>query len=68
LSPENTFGAHISGDAGDLGGECAELVDHGVDRLLQLENFALGRTFDLLGQIAMGDGSRYGGNLSHWEA
>ena len=37
LAAEPALGADLAGDARDLGGERRELVDHRVDRLLQLE-------------------------------
>ena len=37
LAAELALGADLAGDAGDLGGERRELVDHRVDRVLQLE-------------------------------
>ena len=43
LSAELAVGAHFAGDAGDFGGESVELVDHRVDRVLQLQDFALAR-------------------------
>src|SRR5262249_27323775 len=48
------------GDAGDFGREGVELIDHGVDGVLQLENFAVDIDGDLARQIAAGDG---GGDL-----
>ena len=38
--PELAFGADLAGHAGDFGGEAVELVDHRVDRVLQLEDLA----------------------------
>ena len=40
LPAEAALGADLAGDAGHLGGERAELVDHRVDRVLQLEHLA----------------------------
>jgi hypothetical protein len=39
-------------------GECVELIDHRVDRLLQLEHLAAHIDGDLLRQVAIGDGGR----------
>src|SRR5205085_1508454 len=36
-----------------------ELIDHGVDRVLQLENFALRVNRDLCGKVAPGDCGGY---------
>src|SRR5262249_15844046 len=60
LSAELPFGADLARDAGDLGGEGAELVDHGVDGVLELEDLALDVDGDFLGEVAVGDG---GGDL-----
>ena len=38
---ELAFGADLAGDAGHLGHEAVELVDHRVDGVLQLEHLAL---------------------------
>src|SRR5690606_32100786 len=56
LAAEFAFGADFTGDAGDFVGEGGELVDHRVDGVLQLEDFALGVDGDLLGEVALGDG------------
>ncbi len=58
LAAELAFGAHLASDAGDLGGEGVELVDHRVDRVLLLEEFAPDVDGDLLAQVAPGDGGR----------
>src|SRR6202522_3119050 len=55
LAAQFAFGADFAGDAGDLGGEGAELIDHGVDALFELENFATNIDRDFLGEIAVGD-------------
>src|SRR5439155_175348 len=56
LAPELPLGADLAGDAGDLRGEGAELVHHGVDRVLQLQDLAPHVDGDLLGEVAVGDG------------
>ena len=43
LAAELAFGADLAGHAGDFGGERAELVDHRVDGVLELEDLALAR-------------------------
>ena len=43
LAAEDALGAHLAGDAGDLVGEGRELVDHRVDRPLELEDLAARR-------------------------
>ena len=60
LAAELAFGAHFARHAAHLGGEAVELVDHRVDRILELEDLAADVDGDLVGQVAVGDG---GGNL-----
>src|SRR5581483_11244745 len=55
LAAELAFGADLARDAGDLVGEARELVDHRVDRVLELEDLALGVGGDLLGEVALRD-------------
>ena len=55
LAAEPALGADLAGDPGDLVGERGQLVDHGVDGGLQLEDLAAGVDVDLLGQVAVGD-------------
>src|SRR5262249_28456628 len=52
-----------AGDAGDFGGERAELVHHGVDGVLELEDLALDVHRDLLGQVAIRDSRGYLGDV-----
>ena len=40
LAAELAFGADLTGDAGDFGGKAAELIDHGIDGVFKLKNFA----------------------------
>src|SRR5207244_3670002 len=54
LTAELALGAHLAGHTGDLVGERGELVDHGVDGVLQLEDLALDVDGDLLGEVALG--------------
>ena len=60
LAAQPALGADLAGDAGHFRGERAELVDHRVDGVLQLEDLALDVDGDLLGEVAVGDG---GGDL-----
>src|SRR5207237_961550 len=60
LAAELALGADLAGDARDFGGERAELIDHRVDGVLELEDFALDVDGDLSGEVAVGDG---GGDL-----
>src|SRR5205823_864239 len=59
------LGAHFLGHAGDLGRERGQLVDHGVDGVLQLEDLASGVHGDLLGQVTLGYGSGDLGDAAH---
>ena len=52
---ELALGADLAGDPGDLGDEPVELVDHRVDRVLQLEHLAAHVGRHLLAQVAVGD-------------
>src|SRR5439155_352124 len=54
LAAELALGADLAGDARDLGGERAELVDHRVDGVLELEDLALDVDGDLSGEVAVG--------------
>src|SRR5690606_6000342 len=52
LAAEAPFGADLARHAGDLAGERVELVDHRVDGVLELEDFAAHLDGELLGQVA----------------
>src|SRR5207245_17651 len=56
LAAEAAFRPDFFRDAGDLGGEGVELVDHHIDGVLELENLAADVDRDLLGQVALGAG------------
>ena len=64
LAAELAFRADFARDARDFGGEGVELVDHRVDRVLELEDFALDVDGDLSRQVAAGDGGRDFGDVS----
>src|SRR5207253_1507536 len=57
LAAELALGADLAGDARDLGGERAELVDHRVDGVLELEHLAADVGGDLAREVAGGDSS-----------
>src|SRR5262245_28234475 len=57
LAAETAFGADLAGDARHLAGETVELVHHGVERFLQLKDFAAHVHGDLAGEVAAGNGS-----------
>src|SRR6185503_9048381 len=65
LATQLAFGAHLAGHTGDFRSERIKLVHHGVDRVLQLENFTPHIDGDLFGQIAVGDGGGDGGDIAH---
>src|SRR5207253_2462785 len=48
-------GTDFAGHAGDFRGKGVELVDHRVDGVLELEDFAFDIDGDLLGKVAVGD-------------
>ena len=50
--------ADLAGHPGDLVGKGVQLVDHGVDGVLQGQHLTLHVHLDLLGEIALGDGGR----------
>src|SRR5439155_1061701 len=54
LAAELAFGADFARHAGHFGGERVELVHHGVDGVLQLQNFAAHVDGDLSRQVAAG--------------
>src|SRR5262249_53536663 len=58
LPAEPAFGADLARDARHLAGERVELVDHRVDGLLELQDFAADVDGDLLRKVAAGDGGR----------
>src|SRR5205085_4114393 len=56
LAAELAFGTDLARHARDFRGEAVELIDHDVDRVLQLADLALDIDGDLLGEIAPGHG------------
>ena len=65
LAAEFSFGTDFAGHARDFRGEGGELIHHGVDGVLELENFAFHVDRDLLGEIAVGDGRGHCGDVAH---
>src|SRR5205085_2472931 len=55
LAAQLTLGAHLARHARHFGGEGSELIDHDVDRVFQLQDFAADVDRDLLGKIAVGN-------------
>src|SRR5207302_379251 len=64
LTAELALGADLARDARDFGGEGAELVDHRVDGVLELEDLALDVDGDLSGEVAAGDGGGDRGDVA----
>ena len=65
LAAELAVGAHLARHARDFGGEGVQLVDHGVDRGLQLEDLAAHVDGDLLGKIALRHRGGHLGDVAH---
>ena len=65
LAAELAFGSHFAGHAGHFACEDAELVHHGVDGVLQLQNFAAHIDRDLARKIAAGDGGGDFGDIAN---
>src|SRR5205823_3844723 len=64
LAAQAAFGADLARDAGDFRGEGVELIDHDVDRVLQVEDLAVDVDRDLLGEIPSCDGGGDIGNIA----
>src|SRR5581483_7516670 len=64
LSSQLAVGADLARHARDFAGEGVELVDHGVERFLQLQDFARYVHRDLLGQVALRDCGRDFGDVT----
>src|SRR5262249_52349974 len=71
LAAELAFGPDLAGNAADFSGERIELVDHRVDSVLQLEDFAFDIDRDLSIEVAtcnrrcdLGDIAYLGGQVS----
>ncbi len=65
LSAELAFRADIAGHAGDFASECVELVHHGINGVLQLQNFALHVHGNFARQVALRDGGCHFGDVSN---
>src|SRR5207248_2771524 len=59
LAPQRALRADFAGYASHFRSECIELVDHGVDGVLQLQDFALHSHRDLARQVAVGHGGSH---------
>ena len=65
LAAELALDPDLAGHARHLGGEPVELIDHRVDRVLQLEELALDVGGDLLAQVAVGHRRGHLGDVAH---
>ena len=65
LAAQLSFRAHLARHAGHFGGEGVQLVDHRVEGVLQLQNFALHVDCDLLRQISVCHGRRHIGDVAN---
>src|SRR5581483_7948236 len=64
LAAELALGADLARHARHFRGEGVELIDHRIDRVLQLENLTPHVDGDLLGEVATGNGRRDFGNIA----
>ena len=62
--PSFAVGTDFAGHTGDFSGERVELVHHGVDGVLEFENFAFHVDRDFARQVAAGHGRGYFGDVS----
>ena len=65
LATELAFGAHLLRHARHFGSEGVELVHHGVDGVLQLQDLAFDIDGDLLGKVAIRDRRGDLGDVAH---
>ena len=65
LSSELAVSSYFARDAGDFTGKSIQLVDHGIDGFLQLQNLAAHIDCDLLRKIAACDGGGDFGDIAH---
>ncbi len=65
LSAEAAFGAHLARHARDFAGEPVELIDHGIDRILELQDLAFDVHRNLARQVSTGNRRGHFGDVSH---
>src|SRR5262249_32071481 len=65
LAAELALGTSLARRVRHVGGDGAELVHHGIDGVLELQDFALDVDRDLLGQVAVGHGGGHFGDVAH---
>src|SRR5207248_2851835 len=65
LPAELALGAHLARHARDLGSEAVQLIDHRVDGVLELEDFAADSDGDLLRKLSLTRRSSDLGDVAH---
>src|SRR5207247_7612 len=65
LATQPALGTDLARHARDFRGEGVQLVDHDVDRVLQLEDLPLHLDRDLLGEVALLHRGRDIGDVAH---
>ena len=65
LSAQPAFGAHFTGHARDFGGERSQLLDHRIQRLFELQNFAAHVDGDLFRKVTISDSGCHFSNVTH---
>ncbi len=65
LPTEFSFGTDFAGDAGHFRGEGSKLIDHRVDRVLSVQEFAADVDGDFLGQVAVRHGGCHFGDVAY---
>ncbi len=65
LAAQFSFRTYFAGHARYFTREAVELIDHGVDGVLQLQDFAFYVDCDFARQIPTGNGRRYFGDVTH---
>ncbi|HEY5444387.1 MAG TPA: hypothetical protein VIJ87_07965, partial [Pyrinomonadaceae bacterium] len=59
MAAQFSIRTNFARDTSHFRGERSELIDHGVDRVLQFQNFAADIDGDFLGEIAVRDRRRH---------
>src|SRR5262249_11483783 len=64
LAAQPPVGADLLRHPGDFGGKGVQLIDHLVDDILYLQNFAADIDCDFLGKVTVGDSSGHFGHIA----
>src|SRR5262249_13748760 len=64
LAAEFAFGADFAGYASYFRGKRTKLINHRVDGVFQLKEFAANVDGDFLGEVAVADGGGHGGDVT----